>query len=97
MTTKRLAEIEKLLSGIIPFKTFGIPNGSYRSGLVGRTRIHLCEHTHTCLKKGDQCFVQIVCGEMLTVYTSCKVEIKKNRIIFSSRGQKTVVWTGERK
>ena len=97
MTTKRLAEIEKLLSGIIPFKTFGIPNGSYRSGLVGRTRIHLCEHTHTCLKKGDQCFVQIVCGEMLTVYESCKVTIEDTRIIFSNRGQRTVVWTGERK
>jgi hypothetical protein len=97
MTTKRLAEIEKLLSGIIPFKTLGIPNNNSRSGLVGRTRIHLCEHTHTCLKKGDQCYVQVVCGEMLTVYTSCKVEIEKNRIIFSNRGQRTVVWTGERK
>ena len=97
MTTKRLAEIEKLLSGIIPIKSMGIANDNSRSGLVGRTRIHLCEHTHTCLKKGDQCFVQIVCGEMLTVYESCKVTIEDTRIIFSNRGQRTVVWPGERK
>jgi hypothetical protein len=93
MTTKKLAEIEKLLSGIIPIKSMGIANDNSRSGLVGRTRIHLCEHTH----KGDQCFVQIVCGEMLTVYESCKVTIEDTRIIFSNRGQRTVVWTGERK
>lgn len=97
MTTKKLAEIEKLLSGIIPFKTFGITNDNSRSGLVGRTSINLCEHTHTSLRPSDQCYVQVVCGEMLTVYESCKIEIEKNRIIFSSRGQKTVVWTGERK
>ena len=97
MTTKRLAEIEKLLSGIIQFETLEMPNGSFRFGLVGRTSINLCEHKHTCVRPSDQCYVQVVCGEMLTVYTSCKVEIEKNRIIFSSRGQKTVVWTGERK
>ena len=97
MTTKRLAEIEKLLSGIIPFKTLGIPNDNFRSGLVGRTSINLCEHKHTCVRPSDQCFVQVVCGEMLTVYTSCKVEIEKHSIIFSSRGQRTMVWTGERK
>ena len=97
MTTKRLAEIEKLLSGIIQFETLVMPNGSFRFGLVGRTSINLCEHKHTCVRPSDQCYVQVVCGEMLTVYTSCKVEIEKNRIIFSSRGQKTVVWTGERK
>jgi hypothetical protein len=97
MTTKKLAEIEKLLSGIIPIKSMGIANNNSRSGLVGRTRIHLCEHTHTCLRPSDQCYVQVVCGEMLTVYTSCKVEIEKHSIIFSSRGQRTMVWTGERK
>lgn len=95
MTTKKLAEIEKLLSSVITFKP--LVGTTSRTGRVGMTRVNLCEHTHTCLKKGDQCFVQIVCGEMLTVYESCKVEIEKNRIIFSSRGQKTVVWTGERK
>ena len=94
MTTKRLAEIEKLLSGIIPFR---IPNGSYRSGLVGRTGINLCKHPHTCSRPSDQCYVQIVCGEMLTVYESCKVTIEDTRIIFSNRGQRTVVWTGETK
>lgn len=94
MTTKKLAEIEKLLSGIIPFKERGIPNGNYRSGLVGRTRINLCTHTHTCFRAADQCYVQVVCGEMVAVYTSCKIEIEKNRIIFSSGGQRTVVWTG---
>ena len=97
MTTKRLAEIEKLLSGIIQFETLGMPNGSYRFGLVGRTSINLCERPHTCSRPSDQCYVQVVCGEMLTVYTSCKVEIEKHSIIFSSRGQKTVVWTGEKK
>ena len=97
MTTKRLAEIEKLLSGIIQFETLEMPNGSFRFGLVGRTSINLCEHKHTCVRPSDQCFVQVVCGEMVAVYTSCKIEIEKNRIIFSSRGQKTVVWTGERK
>lgn len=97
MTTKRLADIEKLLNGIISFKTLRIPHNNSRSGWVGRTRINLCEHTHTTLRPSDQCFVQIACGEMLTVYDSCKVEIEKNRIIFSSRGQRTVVWTGERK
>ena len=97
MTTKRLAEIEKLLSGIVPLKPLDTPNGNSRSGLVGRTSIHLCEHTHTSLRPSDQCFVQVVCGEMLTVYHSCKVEIVKNSIIFSSREQRTAVWIGERK
>ena len=97
MTTKKLAEIEKLLNGIIPFKTFGIPNGSYRSGLVGRTGINLCKHPHTCSRPSDQCYVQVVCGEMVAVYESCKVTIEDTRIIFSNRGQRTVVWTGERK
>ena len=97
MTTKRLAEIEKLLNGIITFKTLGIQNDNSRSGLVGRTSINLCEHKHNGLRPSYQCFVQVVCGEMLTVYTSCKVEIEKYRIIFSNREQRTVVWTGERK
>ncbi len=97
MTTKRLAEIEKLLSGIIQFETLRMPNGSYRFGLVGRTSINLCERPHTCSRPSDQCYVQVVCGEMLTVYTSCKVEIEKHSIIFSSGGQRTMVWTGERK
>jgi len=97
MTTKRLAEIEKLLSGIIPIKSMGIANDNSRSGLVGRTSINLCERPHTCSRPSDQCYVQVVCGEMLTVYTSCKVEIEKHSIIFSSRGQRTMVWTGERK
>ena len=97
MTTKKLAEIEKLLNGIIQFKPFGIPNDNSRSGLVGRTSINLCEHTHTSFRPSDQCFVQVVCGEMLTVYTSCKVEIDKYHILFSNRGQRTMVWTGERK
>ena len=94
MTTKKLAEIEKLLSGIIPFKKRGIPNGNYRSGWVGQTSINLCTHTHTCFRPSDQCFVQIGCGEMVTVYANCKVEIEKNCIVFSSREQRTVVWTG---
>ena len=97
MKKSELDEIEKLLSGIIPFKTLGVPNDNFRSGLVGRTSINLCEHKHTCVRPSDQCFVQVVCGEMLTVYTSCKVEIEKHSIIFSSRGQRTMVWTGERK
>mgnify|MGYP001081103422 CR=1 FL=1 len=97
MTTKKLAEIEKLLSGIITFKPLGITNVNSRYGLVGSTRIHLCEHMHTTLKPSDQCFVQVVCGEMITVYHNCKVEIEKYRIIFSNREQMTVVWTGERK
>ena len=94
MTTERLAEIEKLLSSVITFKPLV---GTSRIGRVGTTVVNLCEHTSHFLKKTEQAYIQIACGGMLTVYESCKVEIEKNRIIFSSRGQRTVVWTGERK
>lgn len=89
MTTKRLAEIEKLLSSVITFKPLA---GTSRTGLVGKTAVNLCELTHHFLKKTEQAYVQIACGEMLTVYESCKVEIGENSITFSNNGQRTVIW-----
>lgn len=89
MTTKRLAEIEKLLSRVITFKPLA---GTSRTGRVGTTRVNLCEHTHHCSKKTEQAYIQVACGEMLTVYESCKVEIGENNIMFSNKGQRTVIW-----
>ena len=90
MTTERLAEIEKLLSSVITFKP--LVGTTSRTGRVGMTRVNLCEHTHTCSKKTSQAYIQVTCGEMLTVYESCKVEIGENSITFSNNGQRTVIW-----
>ena len=89
MTTKRLSEIEKLLSSVITFKQLA---GASRTGLVGTIGINLCELPHHFLKKTEQAYIQIACGGMLTVYESCKVEIGENNITFSNRGQRTVIW-----
>ena len=90
MTTEKLAEIEKLLSSVITFKP--LVGTTSRTGRVGMTRVNLCEHTHTCSKKTSQAYIQVTCGEMLTVYESCKVEIGENSITFSNNGQRTVIW-----
>jgi hypothetical protein len=89
MTTERLAEIEKLLSSVITFKPLV---GTSRIGRVGTTVVNLCEDTSHFLKKTEQACIQVTCGEMLTVYKSCKVEIGENSITFSNNGQRTVIW-----
>ena len=90
MTTERLAEIEKLLSSVITFKP--LVGTTSRTGRVGTTVVNLCEHTSHFLKKTEQAYIQVACGEMLTVYKSCKVEIGENSITFSNNGQRTVIW-----
>ena len=90
MTTERLAEIEKLLSSVITFKP--LVGTTSRTGRVGTTVVNLCEHTSHFLKKTEQAYIQVTCGEMLTVYESCKVEIGENSITFSNNGQRTVIW-----